>query len=221
MGSLSSVHGSVPPVAPGTNPARLPPARLLLKPLRVVYGFPLEVIAAPPASFRAAAAPASVPAEAEAAERRREVAHVARMEGRVVMAEFASFALLHTYAPHPGHHNWHQTKPSYRRLALRSAAGGWDECVRRWVQLLQRSGKAVLLSGDLNVSHREIDNRECPDTHKPELRRCFSALLVRAATLTTPVSLSLSLSLSLIRNASHSKRLSFETPCSTPLGVCS
>ncbi|WKZ58497.1 MAG: exodeoxyribonuclease III [Cyclobacteriaceae bacterium] len=66
-------------------------------------------------------------------------------EGRVVTAEFDNFFLVTVYTPNAGE--------GLKRLEYRAK---WDEVFRNFVTGLNRR-KPVIICGDLNVAHQEID----------------------------------------------------------------
>ncbi|XP_030457870.2 DNA-(apurinic or apyrimidinic site) endonuclease, chloroplastic isoform X1 [Syzygium oleosum] len=67
-------------------------------------------------------------------------------EGRLVTAEFDSFFLLSGYVPNSG--------DGLRRLMYRIKE--WDPSLGRYIKELEKS-KPVILTGDLNCAHQEID----------------------------------------------------------------
>ncbi|XP_018817217.2 DNA-(apurinic or apyrimidinic site) endonuclease, chloroplastic isoform X1 [Juglans regia] len=67
-------------------------------------------------------------------------------EGRLVMAEFDSFYLLSGYVPNSG--------DGLRRLSYRVTQ--WDPSLSNYIKELEKS-KPVILTGDLNCAHEEID----------------------------------------------------------------
>ncbi|KAK4766448.1 hypothetical protein SAY87_008090 [Trapa incisa] len=67
-------------------------------------------------------------------------------EGRLVTAEFDSFYLLSAYVPNSG--------DGLRRLQYRTTE--WDPSLGSYLKELERS-KPVILTGDLNCAHQEID----------------------------------------------------------------
>lgn len=67
-------------------------------------------------------------------------------EGRVVTAEFDSFYLLCVYVPNSG--------DGLRRLTYRTTE--WDPSLSQYMKELEKS-KPVILTGDLNCAHQEID----------------------------------------------------------------
>ncbi|TYI89914.1 hypothetical protein E1A91_D03G086800v1 [Gossypium mustelinum] len=67
-------------------------------------------------------------------------------EGRVVTAEFDSFYLLSVYVPNSG--------DGLRRLTYRITE--WDPSLSNYIKELEKS-KAVILTGDFNCAHEEID----------------------------------------------------------------
>lgn len=66
-------------------------------------------------------------------------------EGRVLTLEFDSFYLVNTYTPN--------SQRGLERLAYRMI---WEEAYRAYIVSLD-SKKPVILCGDLNVAHKEID----------------------------------------------------------------
>ena len=66
-------------------------------------------------------------------------------EGRVITLEFEEFYLVNVYTPN--------SKKELARLAYRMI---WDDAFRSHLQALE-SKKPVVLCGDLNVAHQEID----------------------------------------------------------------
>ncbi len=66
-------------------------------------------------------------------------------EGRVIAAEFESFFMVTVYTPNSGE--------GMKRLEYRSS---WDEAFRNYMLSLEEK-KPVIICGDLNVAHREID----------------------------------------------------------------
>jgi len=67
-------------------------------------------------------------------------------EGRVITLEFDKFFLLHCYTPNSG--------AELDRLEYRTKT--WDKIFRKKIVELQKE-KAVIVCGDLNVAHKEID----------------------------------------------------------------
>jgi exodeoxyribonuclease-3 len=72
-------------------------------------------------------------------------------EGRVITAEFGSYFLVNVYTPNSQNHD-ENGRP--RRLDYRTLE--WDTEFRRHLQRLEKT-KPVVVCGDLNVAHREID----------------------------------------------------------------
>jgi len=66
-------------------------------------------------------------------------------EGRVITAEFEDFFLINVYVPN--------SKPELARLEYRQM---WDEVLLKYMKSLEVQ-KPVILCGDLNVAHHEID----------------------------------------------------------------
>lgn len=91
-------------------------------------------------------------------------------EGRAIQAEFDDFYLLNVYSPN--------AQAGLKRLPYRLR---WEETLRATMQRLEER-KPVILCGDLNVAHNEIDlanpvrNRGKTGFSKQE-REQFSALL--------------------------------------------
>ena len=67
-------------------------------------------------------------------------------EGRVLTLEYPGFRLVNVYTPN--------AQNELRRLAYRME---WDEAFRQYVCGLESLGKPVIICGDLNVAHQEID----------------------------------------------------------------
>ena len=68
-------------------------------------------------------------------------------EGRVITLEMPDFWLVCVYVPN--------SQDGLRRLPYRMQ---WDDALRAYLRRLNREGgKGVILCGDLNVAHREID----------------------------------------------------------------
>ncbi|KAJ4904044.1 hypothetical protein Rs2_17995 [Raphanus sativus] len=68
------------------------------------------------------------------------------MEGRIVTAEFDSFYLINTYVPNSG--------DGLKRLSYRIEE--WDRTLSNYIKELEKT-KPVVLTGDLNCAHEEID----------------------------------------------------------------
>jgi exodeoxyribonuclease-3 len=92
-------------------------------------------------------------------------------EGRVICLEFKKFYLLHCYTPNSG--------AELDRLHFRTTI--WDTAFRKYIHKLQKT-KSVIVCGDLNVAHREIDLKN-PKTnvktagYTKEERESFEKLL--------------------------------------------
>lgn len=67
-------------------------------------------------------------------------------EGRVITLEFEKFFLLHVYTPNSGQ--------ALKRLDYRVKT--WDVAFRKFVKSLNKT-KPIIVTGDLNVAHQEID----------------------------------------------------------------
>lgn len=65
--------------------------------------------------------------------------------GRLITAEYEKFFLLNVYVPNSG-----------RKLVNLEARMRWEKLFREYVQKLNEK-KAVVICGDMNVSHQEID----------------------------------------------------------------
>ncbi len=91
-------------------------------------------------------------------------------EGRIITAEFPAFHLVATYVPNAG-----------RKLVTLDKRMEWDPLLRSHVKKLDES-KPVVLCGDMNVAHLEIDLAN-PKTNRKnagftqEERDGFTALL--------------------------------------------
>lgn len=68
-------------------------------------------------------------------------------EGRVITAEFKDFFLVNQYVPN--------VKRDLSRLEYRMV---WEDCMRAYLKELEKK-KPVLMCGDLNVAHTEMDIR--------------------------------------------------------------
>lgn len=67
-------------------------------------------------------------------------------EGRVITLEFEKFFLLHVYTPNSG--------ADLERLNYRTKT--WDPVFKDYITKLQKK-KQIIVCGDLNVAHKEID----------------------------------------------------------------
>jgi exodeoxyribonuclease III len=68
-------------------------------------------------------------------------------EGRVITLEFDDFCLLHVYTPNSGQ--------ALQRLKYRTET--WDPIFSKYIQSLNKKNKNLIVCGDLNVAHHEID----------------------------------------------------------------
>ena len=96
-------------------------------------------------------------------------------EGRVLTAEFESFVLVSVYTPNAGE--------GLKRLAYREKE--WDVDFFEHLKNLEKLGKAVICTGDLNVAHKEIDiydpkGKEKVPGYTPQERESFDAFLKSA-----------------------------------------
>ncbi len=96
-------------------------------------------------------------------------------EGRLITLEYPEFYLITCYTPN-----------AQRELARISHRLNWEEHFREYVSNLS-SKKPVIICGDLNVAHKEIDLKN-PSSNKgnagfsDEERSCFSSLLASGFT---------------------------------------
>jgi exodeoxyribonuclease-3 len=100
-------------------------------------------------------------------------------EGRVITLEFEKFYLLHVYTPNAGE--------ALKRLDYRVKK--WDVAFRKFVKNLNKT-KPVIVTGDLNVAHNEIDIHNPKGNLKSsgftiEERNSFSKLLKDAKMIDT------------------------------------
>ena len=77
-------------------------------------------------------------------------------EGRVILAEYEKFYLINVYTPNSG--------AELSRLAFRHEI--WDKEMLRFITELRKT-KPVILCGDMNVAHEEID------LSNPDFRKFF------------------------------------------------
>ncbi|MHC1718965.1 MAG: exodeoxyribonuclease III [Acidaminococcaceae bacterium] len=75
-------------------------------------------------------------------------------EGRVITAEFEDFYLINVYTPN-----------SQRELARLDYRMQWEDAFRAYVKQLDEK-KPVIICGDLNVAHKEIDLKNFKTNHK-------------------------------------------------------
>ena len=92
-------------------------------------------------------------------------------EGRLLTAEFHGFYLVAVYVPNSGE--------GLKRLDYRTKE--WDKDFEKYLKELDKK-KPVILTGDLNVAHQEIDIYDSNGKQKisgftPEERRNFTELL--------------------------------------------
>ena len=67
-------------------------------------------------------------------------------EGRVIVIEYKKYYILHVYTPNSGQ--------SLNRLEWRTTI--WDRAFENYINNLQKT-KPIIICGDLNVAHQEID----------------------------------------------------------------
>ena len=94
-------------------------------------------------------------------------------EGRVLTLEFERYFLVCVYVPNAGQ--------GLKRHTYRTE--DWDVAFSEYILGLQNKGKEVILTGDLNVAHRDIDIYDPKGKDKyagftPEERQNFSSLLL-------------------------------------------
>lgn len=92
-------------------------------------------------------------------------------EGRVIVVEFKKYYLLHVYTPNSGQ--------ALARLEFRTTI--WDRAFENYIKELQKE-KPVIICGDLNVAHHEIDLKNPKTNTKTagytiEERDSFNSLL--------------------------------------------
>ena len=82
-------------------------------------------------------------------------------EGRTITLEFDKFFLVGVYVPNSGATlKWHE----YR-------CNEWDLDFRAYLKDLERRGKPVIVCGDMNVAHQDID---IFDPKRNEKMACFT-----------------------------------------------
>ena len=96
-------------------------------------------------------------------------------EGRVITLEYDAFYLVTCYTPN-----------SQRELARLDHRMKWEAAFSEYLQKLD-ANKPVILCGDLNVAHKEIDLKNPASNHhnagfSDEERGCFSNLLEKGFT---------------------------------------
>jgi exodeoxyribonuclease-3 len=94
-------------------------------------------------------------------------------EGRVITCEFKKFYLIHVYTPNSGE--------GLKRLDFR--VNTWDKMFIKYINKLQEK-KPIILCGDLNVAHKEIDIKNSKTNLKTagftlEERDSFDILLTK------------------------------------------
>ena len=68
-------------------------------------------------------------------------------EGRFIQAEFENFIFINVYLPHG--------KRDKKELPYKLSA--YDALIKHLSELLKRSEKPIIIGGDFNVAHKEID----------------------------------------------------------------
>ena len=92
-------------------------------------------------------------------------------EGRVLATEFESFILVNVYAPH-----------SHRKLLRLEAKERFGAKFLLFIKKLQQFKKPIIIVGDLNVAHQEIDLHNYKNNKKnagflPQERKWFEQIL--------------------------------------------
>lgn len=92
-------------------------------------------------------------------------------EGRVISIEFSSFIVINAYAPH-----------SHRLLTRLEHKRVFSKRLLDRIREMRRGDKPIILVGDLNVAHQEVDLANPKGNRKnagflPEEREWFSAVL--------------------------------------------
>ena len=100
-------------------------------------------------------------------------------EGRVITLEFKDFYLVNVYTPNSGQ--------VLKRLGYRTTE--WDVDFRNYIKLLQKK-KSVIVAGDLNVAHKEIDIHDPKSNQRNagftvEERKSFDKLLKQCTLIDT------------------------------------
>lgn len=96
-------------------------------------------------------------------------------EGRMITAEYENFYLINVYVPN--------SQDGLRRLAYRME---WEDAFRNYVSALDEK-KPVIICGDMNVAHKEIDLKNPKTNTKnagftPEEREKMTTLLTSGFT---------------------------------------
>jgi len=93
-------------------------------------------------------------------------------EGRVLTLEFEKFFVVTSYTPNAG--------DGLKRVDYRTKQ--WDVDFFKYLQTLEKEGKAVILGGDLNVAHKDIDmfnpyGQDFVAGFTPQEKNSFNSLL--------------------------------------------
>lgn len=93
-------------------------------------------------------------------------------EGRVLTLEFEKFFVVTSYTPNAG--------DGLKRVDYRTKQ--WDVDFFKYLQTLEKEGKAVILGGDLNVAHKDIDmfnpfGQDFVAGFTPQEKKSFDSLL--------------------------------------------
>jgi len=92
-------------------------------------------------------------------------------EGRILLMEFGSYILINIYAPH-----------SHRKLTRLEMKLLFFSRFLSYLREIKRRGKPIIIVGDMNIAHKEIDLAN-PATNKknagflPEERQCMTSLI--------------------------------------------
>ncbi len=74
-------------------------------------------------------------------------------EGRIITLEYDTFFVVTVYTPN-----------AQRELARLDYRMEWDDCFRKYIKKLDRT-KPVIICGDMNVAHKEIDLKNPKSNH--------------------------------------------------------
>jgi exodeoxyribonuclease III len=83
-------------------------------------------------------------------------------EGRTITLEFDTFFIVNCYVPNAGQ--------GLKRIDFRCSE--WDPALRTYLDSLKSKGKSVVLAGDLNCAHRDIDVYNAGASHLKKQPGC-------------------------------------------------
>lgn len=100
-------------------------------------------------------------------------------EGRVITLEFSKYYIIHVYTPNSG--------DALARLNFR--VNKWDNAFCKYIEILQKH-KKIIICGDLNVAHNEIDLKNPKTNHNTagftnEERISFTNILTKTNLIDT------------------------------------